>query len=89
MGSMWLGLIHQGGVLTERCCFLGSIVDGTGVLGAEAGVDFCMLEWKVMEAQELELVNDKSELPGDVRGSKVLERSVRHGDEGHVSRELM
>ena len=73
----------------KRRCFLGSIVDGTGVLGTEAGVGPCMFEWEVIEVEELELVNHESELPGKVCWLKILEGSVGHGDEGHVYRELM
>ena len=45
MGSVWLGLIHQG----DTHCFLGLIVDGAKVLGAEAGMDSCMFEWETIE----------------------------------------
>ena len=34
----------------ERLHFLGLVVDGTGVLGAEAGMDFRVLKWKVVVA---------------------------------------
>ena len=77
------------GILTKRHHFLGSIVDGTGVLGAEAGVDFCMFEWEVIEVEKLELVNCESEPPGEVCWLKILGGGVGHRDEGHVYRELM
>ena len=73
----------------KRRCFLGSIVDGTGVLGAEAGMDFLVFKGEVVVTQESELVDSESEFPGEVHWSKILERGVGHGDERHVFRELM
>ena len=64
-------------------------MDGTGVLGAEAGMDSCVFEREVIETHELELVDSKSKFPGEVHWLKILGRGVRDRDERHVCKELM
>ena len=73
----------------KRCCFLVLVVDGTQVLGAEARVDSCVFQQKVIVVQELELMDCESEFPREICGSEVLRGSVRHRDERHVCREFM
>ena len=73
----------------KRRHFLGLIVDGAGVLGAEAGVDPHMFKREIVESQESELVDSESELPREVCRSEVLGRCVRYRNEGHVCREFM
>lgn len=77
------------GVLAERLHFLGLVVDGAGVLGAEVGVKSCVFEWKIVVAQECELVDGESESPREVCRLKVLGRGVGHRGERHVSSEFM
>ena len=73
----------QGGAHEETPFSVHSIVDGAPGLLAEAGVDFSMVQGKVMQLKELELVEHESQDPGDISWFDG-EGVIVCWDEGHV-----